>query len=276
MNFLRKREMGFLVVTLIGIILPFITINGNHLWLLDFIHQEFHLVGQVFTVQQLHLMPFMIMLLFIGLFAVTSVVGRVWCGWACPQTIFRFIYRDLIQTYLLSLRGKIDNKQKQPDMSKTSNQIKYIISVILFMSLAFVVSANFMLYFIPYDYFFAHLLDFEDYSTMNTFWLGISMIIVLLVVVFKEGFCIYACPYARVQSVLYDKHTYTPVYSNNRGGVIYSQDGVKQVNSKKDLSENDECIACEKCVKICPTGIDIRKGMQIECIGCFGCIDACT
>jgi len=274
-NFTKKRHIVFLLVGIFTLAIPFITTSdGNHMILLSFIKKEFHFFGIIFGVQELHLMPFLIMLLFVGLFAITSIFGRLWCGWLCPQTILRYIFRDLIQTKLLRLRRNVNNKQKEPDYSNLTNKVKYILSYVIFFVIACGVAVNFMLYFVSYDYFFAHILDVENHKTLIGFTFSFVFIIILLVVILKENFCIYACPYAKVQSIMYDKHTFTAVYSTVRGGDIYKNN--KQVIfSKKDFSENEECIACNKCVRVCPTGIDIRKGLQVECIECLECVDAC-
>jgi len=275
MTYQSKRYLGFIIIFFVAIVMPFVTIDGNHLMLLYFAKQEFHFLGMVFSVQELQIMPFLVMFLFVGMFAMTALVGRFWCGWACPQTMLRFVFRDVIQTYILKLRKSTDNKQKEPDMSLVKNKIKYVLSVIIFTSLAFVVSANFMLYFAPPEYFFKNILDYENHKTLIFFTLLIAFIVIMLVVVFKENFCIYACPYARVQSILYDKDTLTAVYSNVRGGLIYDN-REKVIHSKKDFTANEECVLCDKCVRVCPTHIDIRKGLQIECIECLSCVDACT
>jgi cytochrome c oxidase accessory protein FixG len=110
---------------------------------------------------------------------------------------------------------------------------------------------------------------------MNGFLIGVALFLIYDVIWLKEDFCVYICPYSRIQSVLYDDDTIMAVYSNTRGGKIYDGDN-KLVNKQKDLAESDECTACEKCVTVCPTHIDIRKGLQLECINCLECSDACT
>ncbi len=124
MEYRIKRYYAYIVATIFSIVLPFITINGNHIFLLSFDKKQLHLMGTAFDMQELYLMPFILMLLFIGIFAVTAIGGRAFCGWACPQTIFRVIYRDLIETKLLKLRKRINNKQKEPDYSKPENATK--------------------------------------------------------------------------------------------------------------------------------------------------------
>jgi len=118
-----KRYIMYISITILTLVIPFIPIDGNQLFLLSFDKKQLHLLGTAFDMQELYLMPFLLMLLFLGIFALTSIGGRAWCGWACPQTIFRVIYRDLIEAKLLGLR-RIKNKQKNLDLSKTENKVK--------------------------------------------------------------------------------------------------------------------------------------------------------
>lgn len=108
-----KRYWAYAAATIVALVMPWITIGGNHIFLLSFDQKKLHLMGTAFDMQELYLMPFLLMLLFLGIFAVTAVGGRAWCGWACPQTIFRVIYRDGIETKLLGLNKRIKNKQKK-------------------------------------------------------------------------------------------------------------------------------------------------------------------
>ena len=277
-----KRYWAFGAATVIALAMPWITINGNHLFLLSFAEKKLHLAGIAFDMQELYLMPFLLMLLFLGIFAVTAVGGRAWCGWACPQTIFRVIYRDGIETKLLGLRKKIKNKQKDPDMSKMENKVKFIIAILLWSVLAFVASANFLWFFVPPEDFFPYLMNPMEHKALVGIFLGTALFIILDVVFIKENFCVYICPYSRVQSVLYDDDTIMAVYDPKRGGDIYEGKGYereKQFTKQKALLEVDEsaeCTTCESCVTVCPTHIDIRKGLQLECINCLECVDACT
>lgn len=110
----KKRYVTFGILTVIALVLPFIRINEKHFFLLSFDKKQLHLFFTSFDMQELYLMPFLLIMLFLGIFFMTTLGGRVWCGWACPQTIFRVIYRDLIETKLLGLRKNINNKQKEP------------------------------------------------------------------------------------------------------------------------------------------------------------------
>ncbi len=267
----KKRYVTFFILTIISLTLPFIKINGNHFFLLNFDQKKLNLLFTSFDMQELYLMPFLLIMLFLGIFFMTTLGGRVWCGWACPQTIFRVIYRDLIETKLLGLRKSIKNKQKEP---KEGEYLKKAIAILLWSVLALIAASNFIWYFIPPETFFEYIKHPADHSVMVGFLTGITLFLIYDVISLKENFCIYICPYARVQSVMYDEETILAVYSEQRGGKIYDEHGNKLWS--KPPGEDDECTGCEACVRVCPTHIDIRKGMQLECINCLECADACV
>ena len=272
-----KRYYGYVIATIVALTLPFITIGGNHIFLLSFDKKQLHLMGTAFDMQELYMMPFLLMLLFIGIFAVTAVGGRAFCGWACPQTIFRVVYRDLIETKLLGLRKRIKNKQKDPDYSKKENQVKRVVGILIWSVLALIAAADFLWFFIPPEDFFQYIQHPGDHTVMVGMLLGVAAFLIYDVVFLKEDFCIYVCPYSRVQSVLYDEDTLQAIYTPSRGGEIYNKEHEKLVFKQKDLDkEKYDCTACESCVTVCPTHIDIRKGTQLECINCLECVDACT
>jgi cytochrome c oxidase accessory protein FixG len=277
-----KRYWAYLVATILSLTIPWITINGNHIFLLSFDHKKLHLAGVAFDMQELYLMPFVLMLLFLGIFAVTAVGGRAWCGWACPQTIFRVVYRDFIETKLLGLRKRIKNKQKEPDMSKPENQVKKVVAILIWTVLSFIAAANFLWFFVPPEDFFAYIMNPTEHMVLMGMLIGTALFLVADVVFIKEDFCVYICPYSRVQSVLYDDDTVMAVYDPKRGGDIYQghgNDREKVYSKQKELLSDDptaECTTCESCVTVCPTHIDIRKGLQLECINCLECVDACT
>ncbi|HHO41906.1 MAG TPA: cytochrome c oxidase accessory protein CcoG [Epsilonproteobacteria bacterium] len=277
-----KRYWVYVVITFLALIIPWIKINGNQLFLLSFDHKKLHLAGVAFDMQELYLMPFLLMLLFLGIFALTTIGGRVWCGWSCPHTIFRVIYRDLIETKLLGLRKRITNKQKEPDMSLASNKVKKVVAILIWSALAFVAASNFMWYFVPPSDFFAYIVNPAEHPILIGFVVGLALFLIVDIVFIEENFCIYVCPYSRVQSVLYDQDTVMAVYDPVRGGEIYEGSGpdrTKQFSKQKELlsaNPSAECTTCESCVTVCPTHIDIRKGLQLECINCLECVDACT
>jgi len=270
------------MATVITLVLPWIKINGYHFFLLNFDKMKLDLAFIQFDMQELYLMPFLLMLLFIGIFGMTVMGGRVFCGWVCPQTIFRVVYRDLIETKLLHLRKRIGNKQKEPDMSKPENKVKKAIAILIWVVLAFIAAADFMWYFVPPETFFQYLGNPAEHMVMIGFVSGVALFLIYDVVFLKENFCVYVCPYSRVQSVLYDEHTIMALYDEHRGGHIYGEgehDHDKLFTKQKELKvvePNAECTTCEKCVTVCPTHIDIRQGLQLECINCLECVDACT
>ncbi len=275
-SFRIKRYYAYALVSIFSLVVPFITINGNHIFLLSFDKKQLHLMGVAFDMQELYILPFLLMLLFLGIFAATAIGGRAWCGWACPQTIFRVIYRDLIESTLLKLR-RIKNKQKEPDLTKAQNASKKLLGIILWSVLALIAASDFVWYFVPPEDFFEYLKNPLEHSLLFGIVLGTAAFIIYDVVKLKEDFCIYVCPYSRVQSVLYDENTLQAIYSTNRGGEIYNQDKDKIIFKAKDfVEEKSECTTCEACVTVCPTHIDIRKGSQLECINCLECVDACT
>ena len=274
MNYSKKRYIVYLILTIFIMSTPFIKIDGNHILLLSFVNYEFHFLGNVYNMNELYIMPFLLMFLFIGIFAITVMFGRVWCGWACPQTIFRVIYRDLIETYLLGLR-KINNKQKDIDYNKNINKIKKYIGLFIWGILSFIISINFMFYFIPPEDFFLYIQNPQEHLFLVMFILSLVTFLMYDIVFMKEHFCTYVCPYSRIQSVLYDDDTKQVVYNTNRGGEIY-KNREKTIFNIKQWNANEECTTCEACVKVCPTHIDIRKGLQVECINCLECSDACS
>ncbi len=267
------------LITLLALGAPWIRVNENHIFLLSFDKLKLHLMFVQFDMQEMYLMPFLLIIMFVGVFGITVFGGRVFCGWMCPQTIFRVIYRDLIETKLLGLRKRIKNKQQDPDMSKASNKLKKVLALAIWTVLAAVAAADFLWYFVPPEDFFAYIQNPGDHMVLVTTMLIIVGFLLYDVVMLKENFCVYVCPYSRIQSVLYDDDTVMAIYDEHRGGVIYNNDKEKMYTKQKDLQAvepNAECTACESCVTVCPTHIDIRQGLQLECINCLECVDACT
>jgi len=262
--------------TAFTLIIPWITVNGNHFFLLSFVDFKFHFFFITFDMQELYLLPFLLMLLFIGVFGITVLGGRMFCGWFCPQTIFRVVYRDFIETKLFKLRKRIKNKQIEPDYSLPINKLKRVAILIISTVLAALAAADALWFFIPPEQFFDYALNITDHTIFMSAWIGITVFLVYDIVFLKENFCVYVCPYSRIQSVLYDDDTIMAIYDNERGGRIYDEHHDKLVDKQSQLAPADLCTTCESCVTVCPTHIDIRQGLQLECINCLECVDACT
>ena len=268
LSYAKRRYIFFTCITLFVFVLPFIRVNDAQLFLLSFDKSRVDLFFTKFDMQELYLLPFLFIILFLSIFFLTTLAGRVWCGWSCPQTIFRTIFRDLLQTKILKIRKNIQNKQNEPK----EQILKRALAVGIWCILALIISANFLWYFVPPLDFFAYLKEPSEHGVLLAFWLVIATWLVYDVVILKENFCIYVCPYARVQSVMFDNDTIQVIYNQKRGGVIYNG----KEKFKKPKEEGALCTGCEACVRICPTHIDIRKGMQLECINCLECSDACA
>ncbi|WP_066389396.1 cytochrome c oxidase accessory protein CcoG [Helicobacter himalayensis] len=271
----KRRYLVYAIATIFLLTMPFITINDNHIFLLSFTKGEFHLLGTRFNMQELYLLPFLSILLFVGIFFLTTLGGRIWCGWACPQTIFRVIYRDFLQTKVFGLRQKISNKQKPLVLDTFGKKVKASLAFVIILFLCLVAAASLMFFFTAPEDFFVAIQNPSEHKVLMVFWLGFGLFFAIDIAFIQENFCIYICPYSRVQSVLYDNDTIMAIYNQNRGGVIYNK-GDKITQKLKFTNPNAECVQCEHCVKVCPTHIDIRKGMQLECINCLECVDACT
>lgn len=267
-SYAKRRYIFFACITLFVFILPFIRINDAQLFLLSFDKSRVDLFFTKFDMQELYLLPFLFITLFLSIFFLTTLAGRIWCGWSCPQTIFRTLFRDLLQTKILKIRKNIQNKQNEPQ----GQIFKRTLAVGIWCVLALIIAANFMWFFVPPFEFLAYISEPSEHKILLAFWLSIAAWLVYDVVILKENFCVYVCPYARVQSVMFDSDTIQVIYNQKRGGVIY--DGKEKF--KKPKEEGALCTGCEACVRICPTHIDIRKGMQLECINCLECHDACA
>lgn len=274
-----RRYWFYAFATLVSLSVPWIKIDGNHLFLLSFDKLKLHLMFIQFDMQELYLMPFLLIILFVGIFGLTVLGGRVFCGWMCPQTIFRVVYRDFIETKLLGLRKRIKNKQQEPDYSKFENKIKRVVAILLWTALSFLAASNLMWFFVPPEDFFLYLLNPSEHPVLVGSILVTVGFLVYDIIFLQENFCVYVCPYSRIQSVLYDDDTVMAIYNPNRGGEIYNDHKEKVFTKQKDLlsiNPSAECTTCESCVTVCPTHIDIRKGLQLECINCLECVDACT
>ncbi|MBX7151719.1 cytochrome c oxidase accessory protein CcoG [bacterium] len=262
---LRAWFSVLLIAIMIGV--PFIQYNGHPFVLLNVVERKFILFGLAFWPQDFHIfaLAFLSLIIFIVLF--TAVFGRVWCGWACPQTVFmEMVFRKI--EYLIEGDAA---QQRTLDASPNTPEkiLKKTIKHIIFFVLSFVVGNILLAYIIGVDALGKIIIDPPQEHWVGLFFMtAFSLIFYGIFARFREQACIYVCPYGRLQSVLLDKNSIVVAYDFKRG----EPRGAVTKNSSEHLGD---CIDCKLCVQVCPTGIDIRNGTQLECVNCTACIDAC-
>lgn len=262
---------------------PFITINGNPLLLLNILERKFVIFGVAFWPQDLHLLLFgmLTFILFIVLF--TAVFGRLFCGWACPQTIFmEMVFRRIEYWIEGDSAAQIRLNKQDWNFEKIR---KKVTKHTVFYGMAFLISNMFLAYIIGKDQLFEIITDPPSEHAG-----GLASMIIFSGVFYgvfafmREQVCHFVCPYGRMQSVMLDNNSINVMYDYVRGENRASVKDRFQLENRKatleDLgfsadTEFGDCIDCYQCVKVCPMGIDIRNGTQLECVHCTACIDAC-
>ena len=258
---LRRIAGAGLIATYIA--LPLVEINGAPAVFLDILHRKLHLFGLTFLFQDLWLLFFAITGAGFLLFFVTSILGRIWCGWACPQTVFLdHVFRRIERL----IDGDAPARRKLEDAQPTAGKVaRRVFKHGVYLILCALIAHLFLSYFvsIPVLYRIAHLSPLQNWSTF-LFVFALTGILYFNFAWFREQFCIVLCPYGRFQSALIDDNSIVIGYDEKRGEP-----------RGKPSSEHGDCVDCRRCVQVCPTGIDIRQGLQLECISCAACIDAC-
>jgi len=261
---------------LLFLILPWLSINGNPVLLLNIPDRKFSFFGFLFLAHDGPLLFFILGLLVFSLAFATAVWGRVWCGWACPQTVFiDLIYRRIE----IWIEGNYIQRRKLRDSEMTLGALtRLFFKWILF----FIVSSLFAHSFIAYFSGSKELLAMIQGSPAEhwNYFVWVSAMTALLLFDFgwfREQFCVIMCPYGRFQSVLMGPHSLAVYYDKKRGeprkGIVKAQ--LAEAGLALKGAVQGDCVACNRCVEVCPTGIDIRNGTQMECIACTACIDAC-
>jgi cytochrome c oxidase accessory protein FixG len=249
---------------------PFIKINGNQFLLFNIIDRKFNIFGQPFWPQDFYLlvMSLLVSVVFIILF--TVIFGRIFCGWMCPQTIFMEMVFRKIEYWIEGDRSKQIKLDKQAWNAEKIR--KKTIKWILFAFVSFLIANAFLAYFIGGDILIQHIKD-GPVAHVDTFikLVVFTSVFYFVFAWFREQVCIIACPYGRLQSVLLDNKSIVVAYDHKRGE---SRQKLRK-NEDREEKEYGDCIDCKQCVLVCPTGIDIRNGTQLECVNCTACIDAC-
>jgi cytochrome c oxidase accessory protein FixG len=258
------RRVVAAVLLIIYIALPWIPVNGYPAVFLDVAERRFHFFGLTLATQDLWVFFFLVTGLGFSLFFITSVLGRIWCGWTCPYTVFlEHVFRRVERL----IDGDAMARRKLDAAPWTTPKIvRRVVKHTLYVLLAAGIAHIFLSYFvsIPALYEMMHhspLRHAQAFGVM-TF---LTVALYFCFSWFREQFCVILCPYGRMQSALIDDHSVIIGYDSKRG----------EPRGKASDPSAGACINCNRCVQVCPTGIDIRNGLQLECIGCAACVDAC-
>lgn len=263
----NRRDIVYWILIGVYLILPWIYINNKPALLIDIIKREFTFLGSTFYGVDPILFFLVIISAIFFIAFMTSLFGRVWCGWGCPQTVF-------ISSLFLKVESFIEGSARERRALDEAplgpkKLFKKTLKWIVFTIISLHIAHTFIGYFIgPRELFLITMgSPFEHFGIFIATMI-ITTIFLLDFGWFREQFCIIACPYGRMQSVIMDDNSLVIAYDKKRGEPRRGTPGVIK-------EAEGDCINCYNCVKVCPTGIDIRRGTQLECIACTNCIDAC-
>lgn len=270
-KFFRLRSVVVYALMAFYLVMPWITINGEQGILFDIPARRFIIFGQVFWATDTSFLVLVLAGLAITLFLVTSVAGRLWCGWACPETVFlEFLFRPIERL----IEGGPAARLKLDQGPWNARKIRLKATKhFLFALCAWILASTFLAYFVGRE----PLIRMMSGSPMaHPFEFGVTVFFMALMAFqfgwFREQFCTVVCPYARFQSVLLDSDSLVVGYDARRGE---PRGKLQRGEIAPGEQRHGDCIDCKRCVRVCPTGIDIRNGLQLECIHCAACVDAC-
>jgi cytochrome c oxidase accessory protein FixG len=281
------RRIAAWVLIAIYILLPWVPVGGYPAVFLDVAERRFHFFGWTIASQELWLLFFFISGLGFGLFFVTALLGRVWCGWACPQTVF-------LENIFRAIERLVDGDapaRRRLDAAPwdTPKVVRRIVKHAFFVLLSAAIAHLFLSYFVSLPKVYGMMTGAPtEHWGLFLFMLVSTAALYGNFAWFREQLCIVICPYGRLQSALVDDNTLVVGYDTKRGEPRRGSEGranppgepsprrtgLSEATGSAVVPEGD-CIDCLRCVHVCPTGIDIRQGLQLECIGCTACIDAC-
>ena len=267
----RKWVSYFLLVFLF--VSPFLRINGNQFLMFNVLERKFSIFSFPFWPQDFHIFVIMMIIGVVFIVLFTVAFGRIFCGWMCPQTIFLEMVFRRIEYWIEGDRGK---QMKLAKQAWNAEKIKKRVTKwIIFFIISFLIANVFLAYLIGGDRLIQEITDgpINHVSTLISLLIFTS-VFYFIFAWFREQVCIIACPYGRLQGVLLDNKSVIVAYNHKRGEREHGRSRIKKNENREELGKGD-CIDCSLCVKVCPTGIDIRNGTQLECINCTACIDAC-
>jgi cytochrome c oxidase accessory protein FixG len=249
--------------------LPFVYINGRPLFMFNIAKTKFILFGKVFWPQDFFIFGLTMVTFIFFIILFTAAFGRLFCGWACPQTNFMEMMFRKIEFWVLGSANEQRMIKKAPWTGKKISKVA--LKHVLFFLLSFIIANFFLAYVIGIKDLWKIINEpFSEHVVGFTSLIIFSGVFYAVYAFFREQACTVVCPYGRLQGVLLDKNSMIVAYDYKRGE--------PRGNFKKKTNEEmplGDCIDCFQCVRVCPTGIDIRNGVQMECVGCTACIDAC-
>ncbi len=252
---------------------PFVKINGNQFLMFNVLERRFNIFGFPFWPQDFHLFVIMMIIGVVFVIFFTVAFGRIFCGWICPQTIFMEMVFRRIEYWIDGDRGKQIRLDKMPWNAEKIR--KRALKWFIFFIISFLIANVFLAYLIGSDRLLQYIQDgpFSHISTLISL-LIFTAVFYFVFAWFREQVCIIACPYGRLQGVLLDNKSIVVAYDHKRGE---KEEGRAKFRKNEDRAATGkgDCIDCFQCVHVCPTGIDIRNGTQLECVNCTACIDAC-
>src|SRR4030066_798824 len=267
-KFYNARTIVSIFLILFLMIAPFIKVNGHPLLLLDILNRNFILFPIPFGPHDFHLFALAIIALAVFIILFTVIFGRVFCGWACPQTIFmEMVFRKI--EYWIEGDSKDQRKLKSAPWTGIKFFKKFTKQIIFF-GIAFIISNIFLSYIIGIDELIKIITDPPSEHLQGLFAITVfSGIFYFVFSNFREQACTIVCPYGRLQGVLLDRDSIVIAYDNVRG------EPRRKFKKDEGWDNRGDCIGGYQCMEVCPTGIDIRNGIQLECVNCTACIDAC-
>ena len=268
------RARTVLSVVLIGFLFaaPVVTIGGQPLMMLNVLERKFVLFGVLFRPQDFHLVVLLALTVLVTQALTTVVVGRVWCGWLCPQTVFmEMLFRKL--EYLIEGSAEHQLRSDRGPWTR-ARVVRKAVKHALFLALSFVIANVFLAWIIGARELRVIVTDPPANHLAGLFSILIfSFVFYMVFARFREQACVLACPYGRVMSALTDDRTVTVTYDWRRGEPRHR---LIRGQTAQQAATGGDCVDCHQCVTVCPTGIDIRDGIQLECVNCAACIDACN